>query len=88
MINVDESWLNDFAYLLLKYHQYLLWGINMLMPSVAVGCYSVDFYFFLAMVNSLFQNLSCSSVVDGIDKLFFPSQILSATQLRSLLYYY
>lgn len=57
LINLDEHWLDCVAYLILEYHQYLLCGIkDLLMLSVAVGYYSVDF-FFLAMANSFFRTL-------------------------------
>lgn len=37
LIKVDEHWLNYVAYLILEYHQYLLWGIrNVIMLPVAV----------------------------------------------------
>lgn len=58
LIKVDEHCLNNVAYLILEYHQYLLWGIkDVLMLPVAVGSFSVDFYFFLAMANSFFGTL-------------------------------
>lgn len=58
LINLDEHWLDCVAYLILEYQQYLLCGIkDLLMLSVAVGYYSVDFFFFLAMANSFFRTL-------------------------------